>query len=134
MTVDARTVLVVEDDPAIRELVADLLLDEGYAVLQAEDGRQAIRLAHEHAPSVIMVDQMLPGLTGLEVLEQLHAQRTTRHIPVILVSGLPQSLAADHRADRVLAKPFDIDALLAHVENLATLGTGRVLEPETLAG
>jgi two-component system phosphate regulon response regulator PhoB len=134
MVVDARTVLVVEDDPSIRALVADLLVGEGYAVLQAADGRQGLRMAQEHAPSVIMVDQMLPGLTGLEVLEQLHAQRTTRHIPVILVSGLPRSLAADHRADRVLAKPFDIDALLAHVENLATLGVDRSLGPETLAG
>ena len=134
MTIDARTVLVVEDDSAIRELVADLLVDEGYAVLQAADGCQGLRLAREHAPSVIMVDQMLPGMTGLEVLEELHAQYMTRHIPVILVSGLPRSLAPDHQADRVLAKPFDIDALLAHVENLAALGTGRGFEPEALAG
>ena len=134
MVVDARTVLVVEDDPSIRELVADLLVDEGYAVLQAADGCQGLQLAREHAPSVIMVDQMLPGMTGLEVLEQLHAQCTTRHIPVILVSGLPRSLAPGHRADRVLAKPFDIDALLAHVETLTALGTNRALEPEALAG
>ncbi len=117
MVVEARTVLVVEDDPAIRELVSDLLADEGYAVLQAENGRQGLRLAREHTPSVIMVDQMLPEMTGLEVLERLHAQLSTRHIPVILVSGLAQSLRdEDHGADRVLAKPFDIDALLAQVE------------------
>ena len=126
MVVDARTVLVVEDDMAIRELVADLLTDEGYAVLQAENGRQGLRLAREHAPSVIMVDQMLPEMTGLEVLERLHAQQTTRHIPVILVSGLAESLrATDHHADQVLSKPFDIDALLAHVENLAMMGAAR---------
>ena len=126
MVVDARTVLVVEDDPAIRELVADLLADEGYAVLQAENGRQGLRLAREHAPSVIMVDQVLPEMTGLEVLERLHAQLATRHIPVILVSGLAQSLRdGDHQADRVLSKPFDIDALLAHVDSLATLGAAR---------
>lgn len=126
MVVDARTVLVVEDDPSIRELVADVLADEGYAVLQAENGRQGLRLAREHAPSVIMVDQVLPEMTGLEVLERLHAQQTTRHIPVILVSGLAQSLrGSDHRADRVLSKPFDIEALLAHVDSLATLGAVR---------
>lgn len=126
MVVDGRTVLVVEDDPSIRELVADVLADEGYAVLQAENGRQGLRLAREHAPSVIMVDQVLPEMTGLEVLERLHAQQTTRHIPVILVSGLAQSLrGSDHRADRVLSKPFDIEALLAHIDSLATLGAAR---------
>ncbi|MDP8922070.1 MAG: response regulator [Chloroflexota bacterium] len=115
--------LVVEDDPSIRELVADLLVDEGYAVLQAENGRQGLSLALEHVPSVIMVDQVLPELSGLEMLEQLHARRTTRHIPVILVSGLAQSLAeVDHRADRVLAKPFDIDVLLTHIQSLSTPG------------
>ncbi len=126
MVVDARTVLVIEDDPSIRGLVADLLVGEGYAVLQAADGRQGLRLAREHEPSVIMVDQVLPEMSGLEVLEQLHAQRTTRYIPVILVSGLAHSLGdVDHPADRVLAKPFDIDALLAEVEGLAALGTPR---------
>ena len=123
MVVEARTVLVVEDDPSIRALVADLLADEGYAVLQAENGRQGLRLAREHAPSVIMVDQVLPEMTGLEVLERLHAQLATRHIPVILVSGLAQTLRdGDHTADRVLTKPFDIDALLTHVESLAAMG------------
>ena len=126
MVVEARTVLVVEDDPSIRELVADLLADEGYAVLQAENGRQGLRLAREHTPSVIMVDQVLPEMTGLEVLERLHAQLATRHIPVILVSGLAQSIQdGDHGADRVLAKPFDIDALLAHVDTLAAMSTAR---------
>ncbi len=128
MVVEARTVLVVEDDPAIRELVADLLADEGYAVLQAENGRQGLRLARELTPSVIMVDQVLPEMTGLEVLERLHAQLATRHIPVILVSGLAQTLRdGDHEADRVLSKPFDIDALLAHVDTLASLETARGL-------
>ncbi len=126
MVVEARTVLVVEDDPAIRGLVADLLADEGYAVLQAENGRQGLHLAREHTPSVIMVDQVLPEMTGLEVLERLHAQLATRHIPVILVSGLAHSIQdGDHGADRVLAKPFDIDALLAHVDTLASMESAR---------
>ena len=128
MVVEARTVLIVEDDPSIRSLVADLLADEGYAVLQAENGRQGLRLARELTPSVIMVDQVLPEMTGLEVLERLHAQLATRHIPVILVSGLAQTLRdGDHEADRVLSKPFDIDALLAHVDTLASLETARGL-------
>jgi len=119
---DGRKVLVVEDDAAVRTLIAELLADAGYAVLEADCGRQALRLAAEHVPSVMLVDHKLPDMSGLDVLERLRMRPTSRHIPVMLVSGLPHQLAnRDHGADRLLAKPFDITVLVEHVDALAGL-------------
>lgn len=116
----ARTVLVVEDDPAIRGLVAELLDDAGYAVLQTRLGQDGLRLAAEHAPIVLLMNQSLPDMSGLDVLGQLRHQPATRQIPVVLISGRAHQLAdGASGADRVLPMPFDIDELLAHVEQLA---------------
>ena len=119
-----RTVLVVEDDLTVRGLVADLLSDAGYAVLEAEDARQGFSLAHEHEPSVVLIDHLLPDMSGLDLLERLRTSGRTRHIPVVIVSGSTW-LARDaerraHQAERIVSKPFDIDVLLTHVDTLAT--------------
>jgi DNA-binding response OmpR family regulator len=118
---DQRTVLVVEDDAAIRTLIAELLDEAGYAVLEAACGRQALRLAHEHVPSVVLVDHRLPDMSGLDLLERLRTRPTSRYIPVMLVTGLAHRLVdRDHGADRVLSKPFDIGVLLEQVDALAS--------------
>jgi two-component system phosphate regulon response regulator PhoB len=119
---DQHTVLVVEDDAAIRALVVELLDDAGYAVLEADCGTTALRLAQEHVPCVVLLDHVLPDMSGLDVLEQLRGQGASRHLPIMLVSGRAHQLVdRDHGADRVLAKPFDIDVLLQQVEYLANV-------------
>jgi DNA-binding response OmpR family regulator len=118
---DQRSVLVVEDDAAIRELVAELLNDAGYVVFEADRGSSALRLARQHALSVVLTDHMLPDMTGLDLLEQLRESPSSRHIPIMLISGRAHQLAdGDHGADRLLAKPFDIDILLEHVGALTS--------------
>lgn len=118
---DQRTVLVVDDDAAIRTLIAELLDEAGYAVLEADCGRQALRLVHEYGPSVVLVDHSLPDMSGLDLLERLRARPTSRHIPVMLVSGLAHQLVGrTHGADRVLAKPFDITVMVEQVDALAS--------------
>ncbi|HZO29107.1 MAG TPA: response regulator [Chloroflexota bacterium] len=115
------TVLVVEDDASIRSLIAELLDDAGYRVLEADCGKMALSLAREHAPSVALVDYMLPDMSGLDVLERLRTQRESRHIPVMLVSGRAHQLVdRQHGADGVLMKPFDINVLLDRVDALAS--------------
>ena len=112
--------LVVEDDPSIRALVTELLDDAGFSVLQTHLGQRGLRLAEEHTPTVVLVNQSLPDMSGLDVLERLRRRAATRHIPVVLVSGhLPRSADDAFGADRVLPMPFDIDVLLTHVEQLA---------------
>ena len=108
------TVLVVEDDPVQRGLLVDVLADEGYTVLAAEDAPRALRLAREHAPGLVLADQGLPGPSGLDLLAALRAGEATHRIPLVLLSGLPPD-GDGHRPDAVLAKPFDLDELLAFV-------------------
>jgi CheY-like chemotaxis protein len=111
-----RTVLVVDDDPAIRGLLADLLADAGYAVLQAPNGAEALRLAGER-PGAILLDLALPGLSGADVLRRLKADPATRDVPVIVASAYPWALSPDQarRAAEVVWKPFDLPRLLASV-------------------
>ena len=118
-------VLVVEDDAALRGLLTDVLDQEGYTVLVAERGSQGLLLAQEHEPSLILTDQTLPGMSGLELLEELRSGEGTRHIPVVLISGFGvQILGGEPRPDRILAKPFDLETLLIDIESLIRLGRG----------
>jgi DNA-binding response OmpR family regulator len=117
---DQRIVLVVEDDDAIRAVIAEALDDGGYTVVEADRGVLALRLAQDHLPSVVLVDHLLPDMSGLDLLERLRSVEATRHIPVMVVTGLAQQLTGrDHGADSVLAKPFDIEVLLERVNALA---------------
>lgn len=116
----APTALVVEDDQRIRELVADTLSNEGYSVLRAQDGWQAIQLLDDlilpsAVPCVILLDMMLPRVSGLGVLDHLRNRGAT--LPVVAMSASPMHLAAAQAAGThaTLAKPFDLDDLLGVV-------------------
>jgi len=122
---DDRRVLVVEEDPGVRALIVDLLVEVGYTVLEASRGAGGLHLAAEQSPSLVVVNHVLPDMSGLDMLEQLRRHRLTRDIPAVLVSGrLHQLGVGESAADRVLPLPFDIDVLLTHVEQLA--GSGQV--------
>lgn len=124
---DQCTVLVVEDDSAIRELIAELLRDAGYAVLEASCGREALHLASGHALSVVLVDHRLPDMSGPDVLKRLRTHPALRYVPAMLVSGLAHQIEdSDHGADRILSKPFDIMDLLELVHALANVRQGSV--------
>jgi CheY-like chemotaxis protein len=111
------TVLVVEDEPAVRELVSDFLRDEGYEVEEARDGAEAIhRLdAHQHRADhlcAVLLDMMLPRVDGIGVLHHLAA--VGAEVPVVAMSAsrehLNAALAAGART--AVPKPFDLDRLL----------------------
>ncbi len=110
-------VLVVDDDPAIRELVATLLADEGWAVRAAADGLVALAAAEAWRPDLIVSDVAMPRLDGLGLLERLR-QRGDR-TPLVLISA-GASISARPNVWFV-AKPFDLDHLLAAVAR-ATVG------------
>ena len=78
---EQRTVLVVDDDAAIRSLISELLHDDGYTVLEADCGREALRLADELAPAVVLVDHRLPDMSGMDVLERLRTRPASRDTP-----------------------------------------------------
>jgi CheY-like chemotaxis protein len=110
-------VLIVDDDPAIRSMLDELLSDEGYETLMAADGLSGIEIARERRPDLILMDLMLPGLDGAAATRLLKADPDTNWIHVIAMSaGTNLRLQADTLpADSVLGKPFDLDALLADV-------------------
>ena len=117
-----KTVLVVEDDPWIRSLMADLLAGEGYSVVQASDGKAGLELAEENEPDVILLDLAMPEKSGLDVLHELKSSKPTRDIPVIVVSAYAMLMMGSdaRRADGVIQKPFDLADLLLQVEQAAT--------------
>src|SRR5688572_28314804 len=78
------TVLIIEDDTAIRGLVAELLLGEGYAGIEAADSREGLRDAQQLKPDLILLDLGLPLTLGLDMLETLRSNDETRHIPVVV--------------------------------------------------
>jgi CheY-like chemotaxis protein len=107
-------VLVVDDDEAIRDVVAEVLRDEGYSVVCAENGAQALReIEGDHHPDLVLLDLMMPVMSGWEVLEQLQANQELARIPVVVVSAMSAPGAREH-----LAKPIDLDRLLDTVGRL----------------
>ena len=113
-----KTVLVVEDDPWTRTITTALLAGEGFAVVEAKNGEEGLRLAGLHQPNVVLLDLALPTKSGLDVLRELKADKTTSKIPVIVVSayGSLMNEADAHQAIGIVQKPFDYDDLVSQVE------------------
>ncbi|MBI3988135.1 MAG: response regulator [candidate division NC10 bacterium] len=82
------TILIVEDDPKALELMTDLLTQEKYRILTAQDGPQALKLAKEAHPDLILMDVQLPGLNGLAVARQLKEDPATALIPIVAVTAM----------------------------------------------
>ena len=84
------TVLVIEDDQFLRDLVAKKLEVSQFVVLQAIDGGEGLAILKDHQPDVILLDMVLPGMSGLEVLQSIKSNPKTRSVPVIILSNLGQ--------------------------------------------
>ncbi|GEJ57412.1 hypothetical protein AMYX_21530 [Anaeromyxobacter diazotrophicus] len=113
----------MDDDAAIRECIAELLSTEGFDVREARDGREGLRALDAAQPGVVVLDLMMPVMSGWEFLEAKKQRRpAVANIPVIVVTA---SDRPGVETERVLRKPFDLEALLAAVEEL----TGRAPPP-----
>jgi DNA-binding response OmpR family regulator len=115
----SQTVLIIEDETDIGELIQIVLRDEGYQVRWCQTGRSGLMTATSLLPDVIVLDLMLPDLSGQEVLRQLKSNQLTRHIPVIIESAISSRLTRHERdlVTSVLAKPFEIDDLISVVQH-----------------
>ncbi len=85
-----KKILIVEDDKFLRELIARKLLDEGFKIVQAVDGEEGLKKAKEEKPDLILLDLILPGIDGFEVLRQIKRDPEIAKIPVIILSNLGQ--------------------------------------------
>jgi CheY-like chemotaxis protein len=114
---------VVDDDSYIRDVVAQLLASEGYAVEEAANGAEALNIVTDldHCPDLILLDLMMPVMDGWEFARRLQEQRPELDIPIIVLSAarLPPDRLKVMGAEVVLSKPFDLDELLGHIEQLA---------------
>jgi DNA-binding response OmpR family regulator len=123
-------ILVVEDDPDIRTLLRDLLESRGYRVLDAADGRTAVRVFHEERPDLVVLDLTLPGLDGSDVLERI---RDMSDVPVLVLTArsaeADKVLALRRGADDYVVKPFGHEELLARLAALLRRA-GRADVPE----
>jgi two-component system, NtrC family, sensor kinase len=125
-----RVVLVVEDDAALRELVRRMLEREGYAVMEAKDGRDALERVGEHVPGVILLDLVMPVMDGFEFLAELRRKEAWRELPVIVLTA--KDLSAEDRerlngsVARILQKgAYGREALLAEVRALVAASVRR---------
>jgi CheY-like chemotaxis protein len=115
----ARTILICEDEAALRELVR-VSLGAGYGFIETSDGGEVLDLVKIHRPDVVVLDLMIPGLSGLDVLSRLRDNEGEQKVPVVVISAWSdardEAFAAG--ADRFVLKPFVPDDLRAVVEEL----------------
>lgn len=113
-----RTVLVVDDEFGIVEVLEAILTDAGFHVVIATNGRQALARIAEHRPDLVLLDYMMPVLDGVGVLHALTADRSADGLPVVVMSALPEEAVstATRRYKAFLRKPFRIRSVLAAIE------------------
>jgi len=114
-----KTILIVEDEEDIQELIQFNLKKEGYSIISAYDGEKAIDLAHKEKPNLVLLDLMLPGLDGLEVCRNLKQNNSTRNIPVIMLTAKTEDMdmvtGLELGADDYITKPFSPRILIARI-------------------
>lgn len=115
-------VLLVEDEPHIAEAIGFILARDGWQVTHLSEGSEAAATARRLAPALVILDQMLPGLSGLDVLAALRADPATAELPILMLTarGHPRDREAAERAgaSRFMAKPFSNAEMLAEVRAL----------------
>jgi CheY-like chemotaxis protein len=113
-------VLIVDDEPAIRLLIRSTLEDQGYELVEAADGEQALRLARSERPDTILLDIAIPRMSGLEVCRALRREPATATTPVLLLTGLDGDLAGASLAGAqgCISKPFSPSELTSRVADV----------------
>ena len=116
------TVMIVEDEASLVTMLRYNLEKEGYAVTEANDGEEAITVANETTPDAVILDWMLPRMSGIEVCRQLRRKAETRHVPIIMLTARSEETdkvrGLNVGADDYLTKPFSMPELVARVRAL----------------
>ena len=113
-----KRIMIADDEFYVRDMVASALEDD-YIVLEASDGEEAVSMARNHKPNLILMDILLPKLDGVSACYLLKSDAITREIPIIMISGRTDKLDQNYNksigADDCLAKPFDVQNLIDKV-------------------
>ena len=112
-------ICIVDDDPDVRELVEYKLLQNGHEVISATNGQDALRLVPETRPALLLLDVMMPGLSGFDVLSRLRGNADTRGLPIIMLTAKAQDADAERGfalgANDYMLKPFSPRELLNRI-------------------
>ncbi|MFL2790017.1 MAG: phosphate regulon transcriptional regulator PhoB [Paracoccaceae bacterium] len=131
-------ILVVEDEPNQVELIEFNLNSEGYEVIVAQDGEEALDLAEEENPDLILLDWMLPKVSGIEVCRQLRRSKMTREIPIVMLTARSEESdkirGLDIGADDYITKPYSIKELLARVRAAMRRPAASVISDQMTVG
>ena len=123
----SQQILIVEDEADIRELLRFNLEREGFSVLEAADGNEALRLARQHLPALLLLDVKMPGPDGFEVCRLLGAQAETAHIPVLMLTArgeeMDRVVGLSLGADDYVVKPFSVRELMLRIRAVLRRGT-----------
>ncbi|HRD50693.1 MAG: phosphate regulon transcriptional regulator PhoB [Candidatus Competibacter sp.] len=132
---NARHILIVEDEQPIREMVMFALTSAGYAAEAAADSRQAQASIAEHLPDLILVDWMLPGISGIDFARRLKKEELTRELPIIMLTARAEEedkvQGLESGADDYITKPFSPRELVARIRAVLRRG-GPAAEDEVL--
>ncbi|MDI6746806.1 MAG: phosphate regulon transcriptional regulator PhoB [Rhodocyclaceae bacterium] len=132
------SILVVEDEPAIQALIATNLRRHGHAVSAALDAEDAMRQIKAALPDLILLDWMLPGMSGLECARQLRADPRTRQLPIIMLTARGEEhdrvTGLESGADDYVTKPFSPRELLARIQAVLRRGRPQASEEVVVAG
>jgi len=120
------TVLLCDDESVLRTLVRATLESDDYSIVEASDGEESLELARRFRPHIIVLDMMMPGRSGLDVLRELRSDPELADIPVVMLTArarpADRDTALEAGADRYLAKPFSPLELISVVESLLEQG------------
>jgi CheY-like chemotaxis protein len=118
MTTPMTTILVVDDEPLIRDVLVTVLRDEGYAVVTADDGLAALEVVRQQAPALVLMDVMMPRMDGRMAFRAMRNHAPGDGLPVILMSAMAHPADLDPEIAAFLRKPVDLEDLLALVARL----------------
>lgn len=113
-------ILIVEDEPAIRDMIAFALRTQSYQPICAQDGKEALQAVAERIPDLILLDWMLPGMSGIELVRRFRKEGNTRDVPIIMLTAKGEEtdriIGFDSGVDDYVVKPFSARELLARIK------------------
>ena len=115
----SKTILIVEDEEAVRELEKFILEQYGYDVMEARDGLEGLAKAEFRRPDLILLDLMMPDVSGGRMFDEMKRHPTTSGIPIVVVTGKPDAhemFDDEIGPDNVIMKPFEADTLLGRIK------------------
>jgi two-component system phosphate regulon response regulator PhoB len=134
----AATILVIEDEEPIRLLLRYNLEAEGYRVRETEQGEEALQMVGDEQPDLIILDWMLPGMSGVEVCRVLRGKEEYRHIPIIMLTARSEEServrGLSTGADDYMVKPFSVQELLARIKTVLRRMNPEAISEQLLAG